>query len=314
MKIAYLVLCHTDPQHIARLANKVTCSTEDEVFVHVDEKSDIAPFEQALQGNAQIHVLQNRVAVYWGGYSSVEATILLFRTALSSGTFDRFVILQGLDYPIRSNRAIHAFFEENMDKEFIRAQNISDSKDPKEKHKYSLYWYLDGGSKSLFKKVLYALNSRIFLKNGIIPHFKRNYVKDKAGRKMKIYQGSALFGVTRSLAEYFVQFHDENKVFNCYFRSMYAPDEAYFHTIVYNSHFIEHTPDKKAETRPNLKVMDLKNLTYFEYPVLAILFTKKSDWPKLRDSGFLYFKKASSESKELLDYIDEQHSLEENPS
>ena len=56
---------------------------------------------------------------------------------------------------------------------------------------------------------------------------------------------------------------------------------------------------------------DFENLTYFEYPADVTLFTEKKDWPKLRDSGFLFFRKASSQSKELLDFIDEQHRTQE---
>lgn len=33
-------------------------------------------------------------------------------------------------------------------------------------------------------------------------------------------------------------------------------------------------------------------------------------WEKLKESGFLFFRKASSESKELLDFIDEEHGKE----
>ena len=56
----------------------------------------------------------------------------------------------------------------------------------------------------------------------------------------------------------------------------------------------------------------LKTLEIQVLPFLVVtLFKEKKDWPKLRDSGFLFFRKASSESKELLDYIDEQHLLKE---
>ena len=311
MRIAYLILCHTDPDHIKRLTDKITDRTGDEAFVHVDGKCDVRPFAQALQENPHVH-LTPRVPVYWGGYSAIEATILLFRTALAHAgqPFDRFVILQGLEYPIRSNAAIHAFFEENADKEFILAQNISQSTDPKEIHKYSLYWYLDTPDKR-WVRLLHEVNRSLFLARGHIPHFKRSYVKNNNGEKMAIHQGCAQFGVTRDLAEYLVRFHEENKGFNRYFHSMYAPDEAYFHTIVYNSPFVRHTPDGKAVARPHLT--DFENLTYFEYPTTVTLFTEKKDWAKLRDSGFLFFRKASSESKELLDYIDAQHLLQDNP-
>lgn len=96
MRIAYLILCHTDPDHIKRLTDKITDRTGDEAFVHVDGKCDVRPFAQALQENPHVH-LTPRVPVYWGGYSAIEATILLFRTALAHAgpPFDRFVILQG---------------------------------------------------------------------------------------------------------------------------------------------------------------------------------------------------------------------------
>lgn len=310
MTIAYLILCHTDPKHIRRLTEKITKDTNDVAFVHVDGKCDLIPFQCELKDNSQVQLLKNRTPVNWGGYSSIEATINLFKAAISwrKQRFDRFVILQGLEYPIKTNQEIHNFFEEKPKKEYILAQNISETNNPKEKHKYSLYWYLDNAS-AIGVKAIHRLNSALFLRTGIIPAFKKNYVRDNSGAKMQIYQGCAQFGVTRQLAEYIVKFHDENPEFNKYFQTMYAPDESYFHTIVYNSPFVKNTPDGKAVTRPHLT--NFENLTYFEYPKTVTLFTRKNDWPKLRDSGYLFFRKASSESKELLDYIDEQHTLKE---
>lgn len=39
MKIAYLILCHVDPKHIARLVRKITDKTENMAFIHVDKKT-----------------------------------------------------------------------------------------------------------------------------------------------------------------------------------------------------------------------------------------------------------------------------------
>ena len=57
------------------------------------------------------------------------------------GGYDRIVILQGLEYPIKSNIEIEKFFVNNKT-EYILAQNISNSTNLKEIHKYRLYWYL----------------------------------------------------------------------------------------------------------------------------------------------------------------------------
>ena len=304
MRIAYLILCHTDPKHIGRLARKITMNTENKAFIHVDAKQEIKPYLDELSNVKTVSFLTKRIKINWGGWSSVKATIELLREALKDGPFERFILLQGLEYPIKSNEEIADFLEKNIDKEFIKAQNISYTTNYKESHKYRLYWCLDNNA-SFLTKIIHKLNHELFLRTKWIPNFKKNYVLDITGRKMDIYQGCAQFGITREAAEYIVKFHDNNLRVNQYFQSVFAPDESYFHTIIYNSEFIKKTQDGRAVTRENLT--DYKNLTYFEYPIYVTLFKKKEDWPKLRDSGYLFFRKASSESKELLDYIDMIH-------
>lgn len=302
MKIAYLILCHTDPKHIRRLINKLTYKTDNRCFVHIDKKSNLVNFKKELNDLPQTTILKNRTDISWGSYSSIDATIDLMRETV--GGDDRVVILQGLEYPIKSNIEIENFFINNRT-EYILAQNISNSTNIKETHKYRLYWYL--GKRNIFIRLLHKMNY-LCLKFGKIPKLKRNYVADKDGKHMQIYQGCAQFGITSELVEYILKFHDSNPQFNRYFKSMYAPDETYFHTIVYNSDYVKNVKKKNIPLNPHL--MDLENLTYFEYPDKVVLFTQKEDYTKLKETGFLYFRKASSESNELLDYIDRIHEKE----
>ncbi len=67
IKIAYLILSHIDPKHIHRLVKKITENTSNEAFVHVDAKSDIAPFAECMQKMSQVHLLDKRTNVSWGG-------------------------------------------------------------------------------------------------------------------------------------------------------------------------------------------------------------------------------------------------------
>ena len=302
VKIAYLILCHTDPAHIARLSRKVTTGTENQVFIHTDAKANENEFKDALNGYPQAHFIEDRVSVHWGGFSSVVATINLMEAALKAGKFDRYVLLQGLDYPIKSNQEIDAFFMEHKDTEFLLAQNISQSHNWHEIHKYYLRWDLD--NRTFFNTVLRKFNALI-LKTHHIPHFHKNYVEDRDGNRMDIHQGCAQFGLTEDAVRYILDFYHNNEQFNRRFTSIYTPDELYFHTILYNSKFIDRTPWGRAEEKPALGYFE--NLTYFEYPVTVTLFTDPADWPKLKETGFLYFRKASSESKKLLDLIDQEH-------
>lgn len=111
MRIAFLNLCHTDPKIVERVANKLTKNPDFDMYVHVDAKTDIAPFQELLKDNKQVYFLNKRHKVYFGGYHAILATIELLETALKSNrNYDYVVALQNLDYPIKSNDYIKEFF------------------------------------------------------------------------------------------------------------------------------------------------------------------------------------------------------------
>ena len=125
--IAYLVLCHDEPELLRRVATVLNYN-EDKVFVHVDKKVDVKPFKKAVAGLQNVIVLDKRYEVFWGGFSSIIATMELIRAALSSGiNFDRIILLQGKDYPLHSPEYIHRFFQLRRDEEFCKGKNISNS-------------------------------------------------------------------------------------------------------------------------------------------------------------------------------------------
>lgn len=306
MRIAYGIICHKDPKHIARLAYKLTNNTDNVVFLHVDKKAKEEDFSSIIS-SPRIYFTKQRVNVMWGGYSSILATIILMREIIAYDDFDRFVLLQGLEYPILSNEMINKFFQYNSNIEFIRAQCISNVNNIKEEHKYRFFYFLDKKN-AFFVKVIHLINS-VLLKNNVLLKMKHNYAISAKGEKLYIYQGAAQFSLTKDAVIYILNFHDANKKFNKYFMTMYSPDESYFHTIIFNSKFLKNTTFGKAEkgNGKTLHLTELENLSYFEYPSSVRLFRRIEEWPLLRDSGKLYFRKASSDSTELLDYIDTIH-------
>lgn len=300
MKIAYLVLCHTDPDHVARLAKKLTVGTKNAVFLHVDKKADVAPFQTLLRGIERVYFVEDRVKVYWGGFSSVQATINGFRQAVQKGGFDRYVLLQGLEYPIKSNKEIEKFFEDHKTTEYIRAQNISKSDRMEDQRKTRLFWNMDK-RKNPFWWGINNLNF-VFLKWKVLPKTRRNTVKLN-GKRRDIYQGCAQIALTDEAVKYIIKTYDENKAFNRYFSHVFASDESYFHTVIYNSGYVSHTPDMGA--LQNKELVELENLTYFEYGKSVALFTEREIYDRLKGTDFLFVRKVSSESRQLVDYIDE---------
>lgn len=114
MKIAYLILCHKDPNHVNRLINALN---SDDVFfyLHIDKKSTIRE-EINIQDN--ITVLDNNVNVQWGSSNMILATMHLLQEA-SKEKYDYLFLISGQDYPIYSNYDITCFLEKSYGKQFI---------------------------------------------------------------------------------------------------------------------------------------------------------------------------------------------------
>jgi Core-2/I-Branching enzyme len=100
MIIGYLILPHDSPHHFARLVHAL----KDEhtyIHVHVDRKSSILPFRERVPAN-MVQFINDRISVYWGEFSQVQAIINLMCESLSCGPrFDYLCLLSGTDYPFQ---------------------------------------------------------------------------------------------------------------------------------------------------------------------------------------------------------------------
>lgn len=304
MKIAFLNLCHCEPEIVARVAKKLTQNEDFDMFVHVDAKQDIAPFERALENIKRVTLLKNRVKVYWGGYNAIEATIQMLNQALASKReYDYFVVLQNLDYPIKSNREIEEFFEKHKGKEFIRGCKIAKTKDWHYARKYRIYnkrdddFYLKNKSKVL--KILHdgllaCISVKTILFDGVI--------REK-GQSLEMYYGTAQWAITRDCAKYIVDFERTHPKFNKIMRHVQFPDEEYFHTIVHNSEF-KYCCIKYDEPEQRWLV-NWRNIHYFEYPKEITVFDEK-DYEKLMAREELFIRKVRKGiSDKLMDMIDQ---------
>ena len=117
MKIAYLILVHSNPRLLERAVTTLS-STDSGFFIHVDRKANIEAFCNV--GGRNVFFVTQRIPVYWGEFSQVEATIALIQQALNSPIgFEYCAFLQGSDYPIRSSTYIQNYLERNRGSEFI---------------------------------------------------------------------------------------------------------------------------------------------------------------------------------------------------
>ena len=229
-KIAFLVAAHTDPAMVARLACRLL--PYGEVFVHVDGKVPLDPFRKALPAEATL--LENRIRVSWGGWTQVQATLALMETArraMPDG--ERFMLLSGQDYPIRSLDEFTAMLDARPGHEFIRAFEMlpSDHDRPKVQFKRRLDDVIPYRFAGPFGKATAFLNRLVRkIDREISPYRERRYPFE-----MVPATGSSWWVLTREAVDYLLTTIRKDPRLARFYRNTFAVDEQIFHTLVHNS-------------------------------------------------------------------------------
>ncbi|HZS36662.1 MAG TPA: beta-1,6-N-acetylglucosaminyltransferase [Polyangia bacterium] len=198
MAIAYLITAYDCPHHFARLIAALLDSKDAHVFVHIDAKTELAPFRQSTR-SPRVHFSDNRVLVHWGQFSMVEAVLNLMTEALArTEAFDYLCMLSGTDYPLRGAGYIDWFFGEHAGTEFINLAEM-----PSEERGKPIDRLPDDHAQRL---------------GGLRP-----------------FGGSPWWALTRGACNHVLRFAEERSDVIELFREVRLPEESFIHTIVGNS-------------------------------------------------------------------------------
>lgn len=284
MDIAYLLLAHDQPTHLRDLIARLS-TPDSRFYVHIDRKSRLDDF--VLPPDHRIKLLADRVRVFWGDYSQVEAILRLMRAALADPGFtpQRLVLLSGADYPVRTNAYIHDYFRDHAEDEFINLVQMPSI--DKNKPLSLLTTYQAGNTSSrLLNRLLQAVQ-RI----GLLPR-QRDYVPVLGG--LQPYGGATWWALTRGAARHVIDFLDTHPEFADFFRHAVCPDESCFHTILGNSIYAE-------QVRPSVTYADWsRKLHRPETLGLAHAEFLTGDPMHFEDQRYLFARKFAAESQDLL--------------
>lgn len=263
-------------------------------YVHIDLNADIHPFEEAL-GDKVTFVPRHRIS--WGGWEQVEYQKELLAAVLHSGIpYTRVVCLSGQDYPLWSNNAIHRYFEEHQDTEFIGGFNLTHCTVKQQLHKITHYHpFRDLPWKSIWWKNKLIVASRKLVQ--ILPIRKAPFAPLE-GKQADVYFGSDYWAITLPCARYvYEKLCTEEKLVK-YFRTSFVPSELCIQTIVFNSPFASKGLLLEGEY-PGLT--RLTPLHYIDYGASIRVMTLE-DLPVLQQSGKMFCRKVvSGESDTLIE-------------
>ena len=310
MKIAFLILAHSDIDQLKRLCVKLV--DYGHLYIHIDKKTGkdyvrlLTLFIDSIGLSGNVKIINKRVNVAWGGYSQVMALKNLLEVALDEKEprYDRLFVISGLCYPLLSPQKMLSYCNNNKNMEFLMAYNISRGDDITQKQRVALYHYFRDiplPHKSVLRKVIVG-GSKLFLK--YLQIRKKPYLMIDETR-WDVYASSSWVGLTGNCCSYVLDQLNNNRNIARYFKTSYASDEMVIATIIMNSDYRE-----KAFLVDSYDFEKLSMLHYLHYTDHIWTYDEK-DYETMMESGKPFVRKlVSGKSEKLIETINKYHNNE----
>ena len=277
-RIAFILLCHKDPDAIVKQAQRLTAAG-DCIAIHFDARAkaaDYARIRAALADNPAVAFAARRVKCGWGEFSLVQATLNAVEAAL--GAFPdatHFYLLSGDCMAIKSAEYAHAFLD-GRDADFIESVDFFASDwirtGIKEERLIYRHWFNERSRKRLFYASL-DIQRRLGLA--------RELPAD-----LQIMIGSQWWCLRRRTIEAILDFLAERRDVVRFFRTTWIPDETMFQTLV--RHLV---PESEIESRT------LTFLMFSDYGMPVTFYNDHYDLLLSQDA--LFARKISPEARDL---------------
>lgn len=221
-KHAYLIMAYNQEKLLIELV-KALDDFQNDIFIHIDKKSRLNAEEIEKQINKSNCYFTKQVAVGWGGQSLIEATLLLLKKSTETGKYDYYHLISGQDFPLRSQKEIHKFFDEHQGQEFISCKKMNSKYEERIRY-YYLFQDMFGG-RTIWNKIVKKISI------GIQKKLKVNRMKNKY---LCYGIGSQWFSITDHMARYVLSKEAEIKQ---NFYKGFCADEIFLQTLWLNAPF-----------------------------------------------------------------------------
>ena len=277
-KIAYILLCHKDPEAIIQQAERLTAAG-DCMSIHFDGRAPAEAFGEiraALQDNPNVTFARKRVKCGWGEWSLVEATLLALEAAEQA--FPRathFYMLSGDCMAIKTAEYAHRFLDAR-DCDFIESFDFFESDWIKTGMKEERLIYRHFFNERSHKKLFYAA----------VDLQKKLGLKRKIPEDIRVQIGSQWWCLRRRTVEWILDFTRKRREVLRFLAPTWIPDETSFQTL-------RRHPVPEAE-------IDTRTLTFLMFTDYGMPVNFHNDhFDLLLSQDFLFARKISPGAKEL---------------
>ena len=277
-KIAYILLCHKDPDAIISQAEQLTAAG-DCMAIHFDARSSDADYDRirtALKDNPNVTFATRRIKCGWGEWSLVQATLYALQAAVDA--FPRathFYMLSGDCMAIKTAEYAHRFLDQN-DRDFIESHDFFESdwiKTGMKEDRLIYRHYFNERTQSGRFYASFELQKRFGLTRDI-PH------------EIQVMIGSQWWCLRRRTVEMILDFLRQRRDVIKFFSTTWIPDETFFQTLV--RHLI---PKHEIDNRT------LTFLMFSDYGMPVTFYNDHYDM--LLGQDYLFARKISPEAHDL---------------
>ncbi|MGB7320921.1 MAG: DUF5928 domain-containing protein, partial [Albidovulum sp.] len=277
-KIAFILLCHKDPEGIIRQAERLTAAG-DCMAIHFDARAKSADYTRiraALAKNRNVVFARRRVKCGWGEWSLVQATLNALSVALEAfADVTHFYMLSGDCMAIKSAEYAHAFLDAE-DCDYVESFDFFGSDWIKTGMKEDRLIYRHPFNERTHKRLFdgwHALQKRMGWQRAI-----------PADVQMMI--GSQWWCLRRRTVEWVMEFTKTRRDVMRFFRTTWIPDETFFQTIV-----------RHVVPEPEIRNRTLTFLMFSDYGMPVTFYNDHYDL--LLSQDFLFARKISPDARRL---------------
>ena len=277
-KIAFILLCHKDPEAIIKQAERLT-AVGDYMAIHFDARAKPEHYREirtALDDNPNVTFAKKRIRCGWGEWSLVQATLHAVEAAEEA--FPRathFYMLSGDCMAIKSAEYAHEFLD-SADVDYIESFDYFERDWIKTGMKEERLIYRHFFNERTQKRRFYT-SFNVQRRFGLT----REIPAD-----IQVMIGSQWWCLRRRTIEWILDFTRERKDVMQFFRTTWIPDETFFQTLV--RHLV---PEHEIKSRT------LTFLMFSDYGMPVTFYNDHYDL--LLSQDFLFARKISPEAREL---------------
>ncbi|MCR2822005.1 beta-1,6-N-acetylglucosaminyltransferase [Lederbergia panacisoli] len=229
-RTAFILQIHKNPEQVNKFLKQLIVNDFADVYVHID-KRNFENLKGQIIKSPNVKVLKHSIMCEWGDISQVDTTILLFKEVLTSGKKYDFVCLRsGQDLLVKND--YKELLINNKGKIFMTHRN--------EVNKGLMEINFPKATRGRYTTFHPARMYRGFIQALYRKGFNLHPNPNRLPGNFTLYSGSQWFSVPYEVAEYIIEFLNENEWYYPYFKNTLVPDEWFFHTIIMNSPYKSH--------------------------------------------------------------------------